>query len=76
MRWLDRIPWWLIVALAVFLGLAPFTPEPHLVEKLRLLQGGTLTRPIDIFDLAFPAAKVALLAAKLLGFFRRPAADR
>ena len=76
MRWLDRIPWWLIVALAVFLGLAPFTPEPHLVEKLRLLQGGTLTRPIDIFDLAWHAAPLALLAAKLLRLFRRPPADR
>jgi hypothetical protein len=40
----------LLVALSV--GLAPFFPEPHVWEKLKMLAAGELTRPIDIFDLA------------------------
>ena len=35
------------------LGLAPFTPAPHLVEKIRwLATGAEVMRPIDWFDLA------------------------
>lgn len=64
LRWLDRIPLVAIAALALFLGLAPFTPEPHLWEKLNMLAAGTLTRPIDIFDLVWHAAPLVLLALK------------
>jgi hypothetical protein len=64
-KWLDRLPWWLIVVLAVLLGLAPFVPEPHLFEKLRMLRAGTLTRGIDVFDLAWHGMPLVLLAAKL-----------
>jgi len=65
MNWLDRIPLVVIAVIALFLGLAPFQPEPHLVEKLRMLAAGTLTRPLDVFDLLWHAAPLALLAAKL-----------
>ncbi len=34
MAWLDRIPLWILVAVALTLGLAPFVPEPHVWEKL------------------------------------------
>lgn len=40
-------------------------PEPHLVEKLRMLLAGTLVRPLDIFDLAMHATPLALLVLKL-----------
>ena len=30
MKWLDKIPYTVLVPLAVFLALAPFSPEPHL----------------------------------------------
>ncbi len=66
MAFLDKISLPHAVLIAALLGLAPFTPEPHLVEKLRMLAAGTLTRPIDIFDLCLHAAPWALLAAKLL----------
>lgn len=66
MTWLDRIPLWLIVAVAVWLAVAPLLPEPHLVEKLRMLAAGTLRRPLDIFDLLFHLAPIALLALKLV----------
>ena len=65
MNWLDRIPLVVIAVIALFLGLAPFQPEPHLVEKLRMLAAGVLTRPLDVFDLLWHAAPLALLAAKL-----------
>ena len=52
MSWLDRLPLPWVVALAVWMAVAPITPEPHLIEKLRMLFSGTLTRPLDVFDLA------------------------
>jgi len=47
------------------LGLAPFYPMPHLVEKLMMLFSGTLKRPIDIFDLFFHASPIILLVLKV-----------
>lgn len=55
----------ILVPLALFLGLAPFYPQPHLVEKLRMLAAGTLKRPIDIFDLFWHAWPIALLLWKV-----------
>ena len=65
LAWLDRLPLYLLVAVALTLGLAPFAPEPHVWEKLKMLAAGDLTRPIDIFDLVLHAAPWALLLAKL-----------
>ena len=65
MAWLDRIPLLIPVLLALTLGLAPFVPEPHLWEKLKMLAAGTLSRPIDIFDLVYHAAPWLLLVLKL-----------
>jgi hypothetical protein len=66
MSWLDRIPLGLLVVAALTLGLAPFVPEPHVWEKLKMLAAGSLSRPIDIFDLAIHGAPWVLLALKLL----------
>jgi hypothetical protein len=71
MAWLDRIPYVILVPLALLLGLAPFVPEPHLWEKLKMLAAGMLSRPIDIFDLLFHAAPIVLLALKLARTFRQ-----
>lgn len=54
----------LLIPVALALGLAPFVPEPHLVEKTRMLLAGELSRPIDIFDLFFHSAPLALLLVK------------
>lgn len=66
MTWLDDMPLWIAIAAALTLGLAPFFPEPHIIEKLRMLSQGTLKGPLDIFDLAFHAAPWLLLVAKLV----------
>jgi hypothetical protein len=55
----------LFLVAALTLGLAPFVPEPHLWEKLKMLAAGELQRPIDIFDLMFHGAPWVLLAIKL-----------
>ncbi len=65
MTFLDQIPLSILILAALSLGLAPFFPEPHLWEKLRLLAAGNLRRPVDIFDLVMHAAPWALLLAKL-----------
>lgn len=62
---LDHIPWPIVILAALTLGLAPFFPEPHIVEKLRMLAQGNLKRPIDIFDLVYHAIPWLLLVAKL-----------
>jgi len=66
MNWLDKIPYAVIVPLAVVLALAPFTPEPHLWEKLKMLFAGTLARPIDIFDLFLHGTPLLILVLKLV----------
>ncbi len=64
--WLDRIPVGYIALPALLLGLAPFVPEPHLFEKLEMLLAGTLSRPIDIFDLCMHGTPAVLLLIKLV----------
>lgn len=65
MGWLDRFPLVLLIAVAGWLAVAPIVPEPHLVEKLRMLGQGTLTRPLDLFDLALHTVPLGLLAVRL-----------
>lgn len=65
LKWLDRIPLHWAVLGTAWLALAPFVPEPHLVEKLRMLSEGTLIRPLDIFDLLMHGTPVLLLPVLL-----------
>jgi hypothetical protein len=65
MRWIDRIPLYLLILVAAWMAVAPINPEPHLVEKMRMLSQGTLTRPLDIFDLLYHLAPMVLLAIKV-----------
>ena len=65
LNWIDRQPLILFVIASLTLGLAPFVPEPHLLEKLRMLGAGELSRPIDIFDLVMHGAPWVLLLMKL-----------
>lgn len=61
----DRLPLALLVVLCLTLGLAPFTPEPHLWEKLKMLAAGELTEPLDIFDFLLHGIPWLLLIIKL-----------
>lgn len=64
---LNEIPYTILILFAIFLGLAPFVPEPHLLEKIRMLFQGTLSRPVDIFDLLFHLFPALLLLLKFFG---------
>lgn len=66
MSWIDQLPWTLVILACLTLGLAPFFPEPHIVEKLRMLVDGTLRKPLDIFDLLFHALPWMIAAIKLV----------
>lgn len=66
MQFIDRIPLPFLVVISIMMLGAPFVPEPHLVEKMRMLLDGTLTRPIDIFDLFWHLLPATLLAIKLI----------
>jgi hypothetical protein len=66
MRWFDRIPLLWLALIALWLLVAPVLPEPHLIEKLRLLKLGQLTRPLDIFDLLLHGVPALLLAIRLV----------
>ena len=65
MAWLDRQSLLLFVLLALTLGLAPFVPEPHVWQKLKMLAAGSLHKPIDIFDLVLHGTPWVLLLLKL-----------
>jgi hypothetical protein len=63
-RWLDSLPWAGVAIACATLGLAPFLPVPHVLEKLGMLLRGQLVRPIDWFDLVLHGSPWALLVGK------------
>ena len=66
MSWLDSIPLPLIILVCLTLGLAPFFPEPHVWEKLKMLFTGDLIKPVDIFDFLLHGTPFILLILKLV----------
>jgi hypothetical protein len=66
LNWIDSLSYGMLVPVALLLGLAPFQPQPHLFEKIGMLTQGTLTRPIDIFDLLLHATPVVILLVKVV----------
>jgi hypothetical protein len=65
-NWLDKIPYLLLIVVAVFMLLAPFRPMPHVIEKLIMLKNGSLSKPIDIFDLFYHLTPTILLIIKMV----------
>lgn len=67
---LDNWKLWLIISLT--LGLAPFTPEPHIVGKIRWIIGGAVgMKPIDWFDFMQHGFPFILLFRALIIKFRK-----
>lgn len=47
----DRFPFLTPLIVSLTLGLAPFSPEPHILGKIRWLRGGALgMEAMDYFD--------------------------
>ena len=65
MNWIDRIPLAVLIVITIFLGIAPITAEPHLLEKSKMLLSGTLVKPIDIFDLIMHGTPAVLLLIRV-----------
>ena len=66
---INHIPFIPLVIVALMLGLTPFFPEPHLLEKTRMLWQGTLQQPLDIFDLLMHATPTLLLTLRIITHF-------
>ena len=66
MNWLKRIPYSVLIGISVLMALLPFQPEPHLLEKARMLLQGSLSKPIDIFDLFWHSLPMFLLVTKYI----------
>lgn len=71
MNWLDRIPFVTLIMISLLLGLAPFVPEPHVWEKLKMLFDGNLSKPVDIFDLCMHGTPWVLLGLKSIRHFSK-----
>ena len=71
MAFLDKIPYMILIVIAIFMLLAPFKPMPHVIEKLIMLKNGTLTKPIDIFDLFYHLLPTIILALKVYRDYRK-----
>ena len=69
MKWIDNLSIAPLVAIAVLMAVLPFNATPHLLEKLGMLFDGTLSRPIDIFDLFMHGAPSVLLMIRLFRQF-------
>lgn len=55
-----------LIPLVLLLGFAPFFPQPHIVEKFRMLMAGVLERPLDMFDLAWHTWPFMLLGYRVV----------
>lgn len=66
MKYIDAIPFPLLIVMTVFMLGAPFVPEPHLVEKMRMLAQGILTKPLDIFDVFWHLLPATLLTLRIV----------
>lgn len=69
LKFLDKIPYSVLIVVTIMMLAAPLRPMPHVFEKIIMLSNGTLTRPIDIFDLLFHIFPLMLLVLK---FVKRP----
>ena len=72
LKYIDKIPLLPLAMAAIFMSLAPFVPEPHLIEKLRMLSNAELTKGIDIFDLFWHSFLIVLLAIRLVRYKKTP----
>lgn len=70
-RLLDSVSYPVLIFIAGFMLLAPFSPMPHVFEKLIMLKDGNLIRAVDIFDLLFHLSASILLGIKFLRDFNK-----
>ena len=75
LKLIDRIPLGFLVIMTLVMAFAPFVPEPHLLEKSRMLINGELTKGIDIFDLFWHSFLIVILMIRLIRL-KKPMNDK
>ena len=77
---MRKLPWIVLILGSLTLGLAPFFPQPHLVEKVQMLINGELSRSIDFFDLflhgLFPLLLIVKAVLSLSHFQTKQSANK
>lgn len=63
---LDKLDWLTAILLCATLGLAPFVPEPHIWEKLKMIVAADPVAWIDAFDVVFHGLPWMLLILKAI----------
>ncbi len=56
----------MLVIAALLLGLAPFVPEPHLLQKANMLLAGQKLQPLDVFDMFWHGWPLLWIALRLV----------
>jgi hypothetical protein len=64
-------PYRILIPLALLMAVLPISPEPHLLQKLRMLSEGALTRPIDIFDLFWHSWPMLVIGIRVIAEYRK-----
>jgi len=72
----KKLPTAPLAMFAVLMALLPFVPEPHLWQKLKMLSDGSLSKPIDIFDLFWHGTLLIVLILKLFFVSTDKSADK
>jgi len=63
---IKSLPYLILIIMSIFMALAPFSPEPHLVQKFDMLMAGTLSKPMDMFDVLWHTLPVCLMLIKFI----------
>lgn len=66
LKFLDKIPYSILIIVTIWMLVVPIKPMPHVVEKILMLLNGTLSKSIDIFDLFFHLVPLILLILKMV----------
>ena len=63
---MKNVNWYIVIALCLTLGLAPFKPEPHIWGKLKWIAGGANDmKLLDWLDVLFHGLPWLLLCIKI-----------
>ena len=71
LNFLDKIPYSILIIFTIVMFVAPIKPIPHVIEKILMLTNGTLSQPLDIFDLFYHLFPLMLLVLKVVNDYVR-----
>ena len=64
-NFIDGLPAFPTIIIGVWMGLAPFMPEPHLVQKFLMAMNGDAFKLIDVFDVFMHGSLGAIAILKI-----------